>query len=63
MPHKRTPKDDRSDTMNPNNDRYWADQANRANQAYERGDFDDDEDQPQQQRGDWLEPRWSDQIL
>lgn len=28
----RSPNDDRSDTMNPNNDAYWADQANRASQ-------------------------------
>jgi hypothetical protein len=25
----RDPNDDRSDTMNPNNDAYWADQENR----------------------------------
>jgi hypothetical protein len=34
----RSPNDDRSDVMNPNNDDYWADQANQASQ---RGDDDD----------------------
>ena len=29
----RSPNDDRSDVMNPNNDAYDADQANRASQA------------------------------
>ena len=28
----RSPNDDRSDVMNPNNDDYWADQENRASQ-------------------------------
>ena len=34
----RSPNDDRSDVMNPNNDAYWADQDNRASQ---RGDDDE----------------------
>jgi hypothetical protein len=34
----RSPNDDRSDVMNPNNDAYWADQENRENQADESED-------------------------
>ncbi len=45
----RTPNDDRSDALNPNNDAYWAnmdnhsDQLNPNNDAYQ-GDRDEDED-------------------
>jgi hypothetical protein len=34
----RSPNDDRSIVMNPNNDAYWADQANRASQAQDEDD-------------------------
>jgi hypothetical protein len=34
----RSPNDDRSDVMNPNNDAYWHDQENRAAQAGGDGD-------------------------
>jgi len=36
----RTPNDDRSDSMNPNNDAYWASEANHQNQT---GGWDDDD--------------------
>jgi hypothetical protein len=34
----RSPNDDRSDTMNPNNDAYWHDQTNRESQAEDHPD-------------------------
>ena len=47
----RTPNDDRSDSMNPNNDAYWDSLDNHANQLnpnhdeYQGEEVDDDEDQ------------------
>ena len=46
----RDPNDDRSDSMNPNNDAYWdsldnhADQLNPNNDAYQGPDTSDDDD-------------------
>lgn len=37
-PMGRSSNDDRSDTMNPNNDAYWADQENRFGSAYDEDD-------------------------
>ena len=53
----RTPNDDRSDSMNPNNDAYWesldnhADQLNPNNDEY-RGDDNDTDDEDKQSKPD-----------
>ena len=40
----RSPNDDRSDVMNPNNDTYTADQENREHQAGSSEDEDEDDE-------------------